>query len=181
MKIDLFEFARQNETASGETPLTALPRIETPDPRGALAWSAEGSTRGRHGGPRLDLAIDGDVVLVCQRCLQPMTQPLDLKARFLIADDEEAADRLDQDDEFDVVVGSPTFDLDSLIEDEVILALPVAPRHVVCPDGTKEASAMTRRPSPFAGLAVLRRADGERADDDGGKLDDEGADGAIDG
>ncbi len=168
MKIDLFEFVRNDETASGEAPLSALARIETPDRHGALAWSAAGSMRGRHGAPRLDLRIDGDVVLICQRCLQPMKQPLHLRSRFLVADDEDSADRLDQDDDFDVVVGAAHFDLDALIEDEVILALPVAPRHAVCPDGANEAIATVRKPSPFAVLAALRRPSGADGDDDPG-------------
>ncbi|MEO8937630.1 MAG: YceD family protein [Burkholderiaceae bacterium] len=156
MKIDLFEFARQDETASGAVPLTDLPRIETPDSRGSLAWSASGSTHGRHGALRLDLSIDGDVALTCQRCLQPMTESLRLRSKFLIANDEETADRMDQDDEFDVVVGSVNFDLDTLIEDEVILALPIAPRHAVCPVAIDEALLGTRKPSPFAALAALK-------------------------
>lgn len=168
MKIDLFEFARNDETASGEAPLAELGRIETADRHGALAWSAAGSMRGRHGAPRLDLRIDGDVVLVCQRCLQPMQQPLHLRSQFLVADDEESADRLDQDDDFDVVVGSAHFDVNALIEDEVILALPVAPRHAVCPDGTREATATTPKPSPFAVLAALKRTGGAGGDGDPG-------------
>ena len=86
-----------------------------------------------------------------------MQQPLHLAPRFLIAEDEDSADRLDQDDDYDVVVGSAQFDLHALIEDEVLLALPVAPRHVVCPDGTTEAGTATRKPSAFAALAVLRQ------------------------
>ena len=127
MKIDLFEFARQQSTASGATSLADLPRIETPDRGGNLAWTASGSTHGRHGAVRLDLTIDGEVVLICQRCLGPMTEPLHLRPKFLVAADEQTADALDQDDDFDVVVGSAEFDLDVLIEDEVVLALPIAP------------------------------------------------------
>ncbi len=160
MKLDLFEFARQQQTASGDVALANLMRIDTPDRNGGLAWRASGSTHGRHGGLRLDLAIDGDVVLTCQRCLQPMTESLRLRPKFLIAGDEEAADRLDQDDEFDVVVGSPTFDLDQLIEDEVILALPIAPRHAVCPGDAKTPSSGAGRPSPFAALAGLKTSNG---------------------
>lgn len=156
MKIDLFEFARHGRTESGHVPLSRLTRIETPEPTGSLAWSATGSTKGRHGALRLDLTVTGAVVLICQRCLKPMTETLDLRPRFLIAPDDDTADALDQDDKFDVVVGAPTFELDTLIEDEVILALPIAPRHAVCPDGAGDVDATTRRPSPFAVLAGLR-------------------------
>lgn len=158
MKIDLFEFARQHRTTSGRAPLAALPRIETIDRDGALDWTATGSSQGRRGALRLDLAVDGTVSLTCQRCLQPMTETLHLASRFLVAGDEATAEQLDQDDEFDVVVGAADFELDALIEDEVILALPIAPRHVVCPTGAADAGDVARRPSPFAALAGLRRA-----------------------
>ena len=161
MKIDLFEFARQQESASGRTSLADLPRIETPNRDGSLAWTAAGSARGRHGGLRLDLTVDGDVVLICQRCLEPMTEALHLRPKFLVAADEDTADALDQDDDFDVVVGSAEFDLDTLIEDEVVLALPIAPRHTVCPDGRTDAAASTGKPSPFAALAGWKKGDGD--------------------
>ena len=166
MKIDLFEFARRHGTASGEIALSRLSRIESADDRGHLDWSATGSTSGRHGGLRLDLSIDGDVVLICQRCLKPMTERLHLRPRFLVASDEAEAEHLDQDDEYDVVVGSPDFDHDALIEDEVILALPIAPRHAVCPDGAGAGVTDLERPSPFASLAGLRIAPGAGPDGD---------------
>jgi uncharacterized protein len=155
MKIDPFEFARTGERASGELPLSSMSRIEMPTRDGALHWTARGSMNGRHGAPRLDLDADGSVTLTCQRCLQPMQQPVAIHARFLVAADEDAADALDQDDDYDVVVGLPGLDLDQLIEDEVILALPSAPRHQVCPDGATDASAVVSKPSPFAALAAL--------------------------
>jgi uncharacterized protein len=168
MIIDLFEFARQQQSAAGEISLATLPRIDTPDRTGLLAWRAHGSLHGRHGTPRLDLTVDGSVGLVCQRCLRPMTQPVHLVNRFLIADDEDAADRLDQDDDYDVVVGSATFDLNTLIEDEVILALPSAPRHRVCPDGADDTPKTIAKPSPFAELAALKGTAATKKTDQGG-------------
>jgi uncharacterized protein len=166
MLIDLFEFARQHGTASGVTSLAQLERIEAADRSNDLAWRAAGSNHGRHGALRLDLTIDGEVQLICQRCLQPMTVPLHLRSKFLIAASEDAADALDQDDDFDVVVGSAQFELDTLIEDEVILALPIAPRHAVCPDGRTDASDGVSKPSPFAALAALKT--GTKQGDDRG-------------
>jgi uncharacterized protein len=156
MTIDLFEFARQQQTVTGELPITSLTRIETPDREGSLTWSARGSIHGRHGALRLDLAVDGSIAMICQRCLQPMKEPLHIVSKFLIADDEAQADLLDQDDDFDVVVGSKTFEIETLIEDEVILALPSAPRHRVCPAGLDGAVLKLKKPSPFAALAALK-------------------------
>jgi uncharacterized protein len=156
MIVDLFAFARLAEQASGTVAVADLTRIDTPHRDGELAWSARGSMRGRHGTPRLDLEVHGAVTLTCQRCLQPMIEPVHIASRFLIANGEEEADALDQDDDYDVVVGSTAFDLDALVEDEVILALAVAPRHDVCPTGATDASTPATRPSAFAALSALR-------------------------
>lgn len=156
MKIDLFEFARTGGEASGELALTEMRRVETPDRGGALVWRAAGETASRHGTPQLDLGIDGTIELVCQRCLQPMSHEVAIRSHFLIAHDEEAAAALDDDDAFDVIVGADDFDLDGLIEDEVLLALPIAPRHEVCPDERANQPYRDEKPSPFAALAELK-------------------------
>jgi uncharacterized protein len=162
MIIDLFEFARQKEEASGVIGWASLARVDTPARDGKLSWAARGSMHGRHGAPRLDLEVTGTAILICQRCLQPMQEPVVIDTKFMIAADDVAADELDQDDDYDVVVGSTAFDLAGLIEDEVILALPSAPRHPVCPDFDENASKSAAAPSPFAILATLKGStDGE--------------------
>jgi uncharacterized protein len=165
MIIDLFEFARHERSVSGAIAIAVLTRIEASTRDGVLDWSARGSLRGRHGGARLDLAVDGTIPLVCQRCMQPMQEPVHVATKFLIAADDDTAEALDQDDEFDVIVGSAAFDLDALIEDEVLLALPSAPRHRVCPDGQHDLASANRRPSPFAALAAFKAPDGEQGSD----------------
>lgn len=156
MKIDLFEFARLGGEASGELSVAQMRRVETPDRSGALVWKASGATGMRHGTLQLDLDIDGRLALICQRCLHAMTQELAIRSHFLIARDEEAAAALDDDDARDAIVGAADFDLDALIEDEVILALPIAPRHEVCPDEKANLPYRDEKPSPFAALAALK-------------------------
>ena len=87
-----------------------------------------------------------------------------------MVESEEAADAAPMDDdEVDVIAGSKHFSLLDLIEDEVLLALPVAPKHDVCPtvheslvtgsDGEAQPEAEPeeeKRPSPFAALAGLK-------------------------
>ena len=156
MKIDLFEFARLGGEASGQLALADMQRIDTPDRGGAMVWKAAVGPDGRRGLPRLDLDIDGKIELVCQRCLQPMTQELAIRSHFLIAQNEEVAATLDDDDAYDAIVGAADFDLDALIEDEVILALPIAPKHKFCPDQNAMLSYQDEKPSPFAALAALK-------------------------
>lgn len=168
MKVDLFQLVRTDGKAAGVLPFAHATRIDTPERSGELAWkaAARADTRVGHGAVgRLDLDIDGAVVLVCQRCLQPMTEPLALRAHFVVAGDEESADVLDADDAFDVIVGAPDFDLDALVEDEVLLALPIAPRHAVCPTDDALAVESGAKPSPFAVLQQLKlpRRDADEA------------------
>ena len=68
------------------------------------------------------------------------------------------------DSEEDLLAISREFDLRELIEDELLMALPVVPRHDECPtavhlassdDDFEEASA--EKPNPFAALAALRK------------------------
>ena len=162
MKIDLFEFARLGGEASGQLALADMQRIDAPDRSGAMIWKAAVGSDGRRGLPRLDLDIDGTIELVCQRCLQPMMQEVAIRSHFLIAPNEEVAVALDDDDAYDAIVGAVDFDLDALIEDEVILALPIAPRHKVCTD-ENALLYKDEKPSPFAALAALKiglRGDG---------------------
>ena len=62
-----------------------------------------------------------------------------------------------------MLVISRDFDALSLVEDELILALPLVPRHEVCPqalpvDAVDEAfEAASQRPNPFAALAALKK------------------------
>jgi uncharacterized protein len=79
---------------------------------------------------------------------------------LLLAGDEASADTLEaqlDDDSVVVVVGSRTMDMAALIEDEALLALPVSPRHEICPDQSALDALRKERPdSPFAVLKNLR-------------------------
>jgi len=156
MKIDLLEFAQQGREAEGEIPIASLSRVDSPDPTGALRWAATGALVGREQVPQLRLVVDGSIVLVCQRCLGPMEQAIAIDSHFRIAPDEATAAALDDDDSIDVLAQSADFDLHLLVEDEVILALPISPRHAVCPPGPADGAVADRRPSPFAALAALK-------------------------
>lgn len=161
MKVDLFEFARLGREAEGSVALEDLARIDMSERDGSLRWRAVGY-REDGGGVRepslhLDLAVDGAVPLVCQRCLLPMREPIDLDVHYLVAADEASAEALDEDDAFDVIAGAPDFDLAGLVEDEVILALPIAPRHAVCPVQADVAGHDDARPTPFAALAAWKK------------------------
>ncbi|MDR5831770.1 YceD family protein [Caballeronia sp. LP006] len=186
--LDLYDFAKSGRQAAGAVRVSQLPRMlaevpaDAPDRDTVFTWQAEGSTQPelQDNGteapqPYLRLAVHGSVYLMCQRCLLPYSQHLDVDATDRIVATEEEADEYPlDDDEVDVIVGSHQFDLIDLIEEELLLALPLVPKHNVCPkvhesllqgedgdeageaDGESGASGKSDKPNPFAVLQKLK-------------------------
>lgn len=73
-------------------------------------------------------SIDGEVRLVCQRCLQALAFPLQLNFSLGIVTDESEIDRLPEGYEPLLVSGDPLNTVE-VIEDEVLLAIPAVPTH----------------------------------------------------
>lgn len=168
-RLDLRALAESGAPLAGELSASALSRLaastlatDTAPP--AVPWNVAAELRPVTGGPPelwLRLKARAHVTLQCQRCLQPLPQALDIDRWFRFAASEEEAARLDEDSEDDVLVESRRFDLPELIEDELILALPLVPRHDECPAplvaSAGEDVPEATRPNPFAALAALRR------------------------
>lgn len=114
--------------------------------------------------PHAELAVGGDIALVCQRCLEPYVQPLASRSAFVLVDSEAAADALfdatSEDDEApEPLVADRPLDAITLMEDELLLALPLVPRHATCPDSpaTRALARQEGTPSPFAVLTQLKK------------------------
>ena len=157
MSIDGIEFARQGLRLAASVEVAAMPRLAEglADPSGRLACELVGHRDGE-GKSWLDLGISGHLKLYCQRCLEIMSHRLSVKARLLLVPPGEPLpeDELAEDG-FDAVVAEKDMALLPLIEDEVLLALPLAPRHLSCepPASTQD----EREPSPFAALARFKK------------------------
>ncbi len=96
--------------------------------------------------------------LSCQRCLEAVLTPLTVAQDYRFVADEATAEREDDASEEDVLALTTDFDLLALLEDELLMALPISPRHATCPrmlpglqTATKDAT-----PHPFAALQVLK-------------------------
>ena len=134
-------------------------------------WSATGELRAVAGGPAetwLALSAQAVVRLQCQRCLAAVDVPLEVDRRFRFVSDETAAERLDEEIEDEVLVLGRSLDLHELVEDELLLAMPLVPRHDVCPEsprlsfGDEQSAddAAPARENPFAVLAALKKPGG---------------------
>ena len=154
--IDSLSFARDGRSLQGELALSELGRLHDvlAEVAGVVAYRIEGR-KSRQGKPQLVLEVTGKVPVVCQRCLGRYDYPLSIDSLLeLIADEADLTQDELEDDSRDFLVAQKELDVAALIEDEIILALPVAPRHDDCalPDG----SSCGTKVSPFAALAGLK-------------------------
>jgi uncharacterized protein len=175
LRLDVPAFAADAGELDGQWPLTALTRLaeagatDAPDgPNEVVQWHARGESRGRRAGePQLWLHLQAHTHawLQCQRCLQPMREALAANRVFRFVRTEAEAEAEDPDSEEDVLALSRSLDLRALVEDELILALPLVPRHEVCPEPLPVpqpepdpiAAQVEAAPHPFSKLAVLKR------------------------
>ena len=179
LRLDVSAFIADAETLAGSWPGASLQRLcelQTPPqdaPPPDVAWQAQGERLAVTGGePELWLVLQAQapVWLTCQRCLQPFAVPLALDRRIRFVRGEAQAEALDAEIEDDVLALSKSLDLRELIEDELLLALPIVPRHAACPQplpvalGSEPApDDPPERPNPFAALQRLKSStpDGE--------------------
>ena len=165
--LNVLAFCRDASSVAPRWPLAGMPRLSSSLFGAAAAGvlvecSAAGSMQAVTGGeaePWLHLQAQVSVTLQCQRCLQSLTQPLLVDRRFRFVRDEAQAEQLDETADEDVLVLPPRLDLHELLEDELILALPLVPRHEQdCPTPlpSQAPAAQEPAPNPFAALAALR-------------------------
>jgi len=168
-RLDVERFASDAGSLQGDWPLRALERLvgsTCPDaPPGAqdrVAWQVRGEHRRAAGQGQtwLRLSLDATVNLTCQRCLAPVATPLVVDRWFRFVAGEAEAAVLDEDLEEDVLASTRSLDLLQLAEDELLLALPLVPRHEVCPvplsAPTLEIAVDEAAAHPFAVLAGLK-------------------------
>lgn len=159
--IDAFEFCRLKERREGRIDVADLPRlgIDCADKSGQLSWSLQGGP-GKLDFAQLTLAVSGTVQLMCQRCLTPFSYEIATESVLMLAQNEERADEMDallDDDTIDVIVASKTLNVLDLVEDEALLALPLSPKHAVCPEATQLEVLNSKKESPFAALKGLKQ------------------------
>ncbi len=173
-RLDIEVFAKQGSELQGEWPAGALERWAESNLAGPdlppVRWQLRGERREPLGAKPeiwLHLKARAEAHLSCQRCLQPALFPLEFERSFRFVRDEATALEEDVDAEEDLLVLSRSFDARELIEDELLLALPLVPMHEDCEhpaQGAVDAEALpeeAERPNPFAVLASLKKGGGD--------------------
>lgn len=102
--------------------------------------------------PMLSLAVQTSLPLVCQRCFAPMPSDLDLQFDFAVCD--EPPEALLEDDEVDWLEASEEVSVESLVEDELLMALPIAVMHEEACVSLQQSAG--EKPNPFAALKQLK-------------------------
>jgi uncharacterized protein len=173
-QIEPFKWAEQGFSWSGTLPLSRLVRISR-EAVGSIDnqlinIDCKLSMDAYHRIVWLDGSVEVSVPMECQRCLDAVVLPLALDFHLALIDDESLIERLDEDADF-IVLGeseattkgdydSPaTADLLSLIEDELLLLMPLSPKHDACEHKHQPAAeelVEEKRDNPFDVLAGLK-------------------------
>ena len=83
----------------------------------------------RLGSLSMRLMVHGQVEMTCQRCLGPMQQAIEIDHMVLLARNETELERLDAIPDSDAILVGENLNLVDLVEDEVLLGLPLAAMH----------------------------------------------------
>jgi uncharacterized protein len=154
--IDGFEFATAGATQEGTLPLSSFPRLQDVlvSDSGNAAYKLQG-VRDERGRPSLRLSVRSTLQLRCQRCLGALAHEVRAAALLVLAATQAEIDAEPTAvDSPDRVLAGKEMALRDLVEDELILALPYAPRHEGCETQFEERDAGSDRAasSPFASL-----------------------------
>lgn len=172
-RLNMKAFAQEGVALAETTPLQNLERLAE-ETQGLQAdtvvqWQASGELRPRTGADDevwLHLQAKATVPLTCQRCMGVVETPVEVDQRYRFVASEDIAMAEDDQAEEDLLVMEPQFNLLAVLEDELLMALPLVPMHEECPVAPKlQAGAVGEpdtgsetavKPNPFAVLAQLK-------------------------
>jgi uncharacterized protein len=173
LHLDVETFARDGASLEGAWPLSQLERFSacgSPDeavrPDEVLTWRIQGelrTARGQEAEIWLALQAQTELAMTCQRCLKPVRFPVSVVQSLRFVQGEDAAAALDADSEEDVLALNRALDARALLEDELLLALPLVPKHERCTEPLPVAAPILvdeSRPNPFAALAGWKSEQG---------------------
>ena len=158
--IDPTELSSKAKVIAGTVAPGTFPRLRdllaTPD--GELRYEISAVLDGKRR-KVVSCIIEGSVFLTCQTTMEVFRHPVKVKERLVLVDEESRLPPIEQEtDAEDFVVAEGLLDARNLIEDAVILALPMVPRKPGAgPAAPKKEAPGPARESPFAALGALKR------------------------
>ena len=160
--VDPWRVSEQKQTFTGSVQLGDLPRLSP------LLSRSEGCaeyhflfTRDQHRRPLIEGHVEARLWQQCQRCLGEMSIDVDSDFRLVVVQGLDEAEQLET--EFDPLLAEEgEIRLIELVEDELLLSLPVVPLHPAC-EGIQydddNTIAEEPRENPFAALKALKDSD----------------------
>lgn len=107
----------------------------------------------------LSCIIEGFVFLICQNTLEAFRHEISIRDRLILVDDESGLPSVEEESEDeDYVVADEPLDVRDLVEDAVLLSLPMIPRKPGAEGVAKKEAQEAPRTSPFAALASLKKS-----------------------
>lgn len=176
-RLDVRAFALAGADLHADDPMSRFERLvaeahadEGRPNLSSVAWQAHGEMRaGAAGGAQavwLRLQAESSIPLTCQRCLGAVDTPLKVDRWFRFVNDETTAAAEDDDCEEDLLSLEPRPRLHDVLEDELLMEIPLVPLHDTCPvPVVMQASdpmvgledSEPERKNPFAELAKLKK------------------------
>ncbi|MBU6460565.1 MAG: DUF177 domain-containing protein [Proteobacteria bacterium] len=95
--------------------------------KGEIDFTLIGSAK--EGSCFLHLEVSGWLNLVCQRCLEEMRWPVKLCPGFEIVEDSRLLQPAGADEKLEQIPVDSAMDVNGLVEEEILLALPFSPMH----------------------------------------------------
>ncbi len=168
-RLDVLAMARAGGELCATDPIGRYGRLSDAGVPGGtdhgVVWRVQAELRGEgaRAVPWLYLQANAVLSLTCQRCLQAVETPVEVDRWFRFVADEATAEAEDEDSEEDVLALEPRPSLRELVEDELLMELPLVPMHEACPTPLPlppedpAAEPAEDKPNPFAALASLKR------------------------
>lgn len=150
--IDGLQFARERGQRNGHLTIESLPRLAESGASSAEVEYAVAGGENAEQRPCLRIDVDGTLKLACQRCLEVVEHRIEIRSELELATEQHAIDAAE--DDVDRVLAGRAMDIRTLVEDELILDLPMIPMHEHC---AAAAAGESSRRSPFAALAALKK------------------------
>lgn len=157
--IDPLSFARNKEIQRGKITEDGLGRLrELVDRAEGFAFVIEGDTD-KLGRPTLRLKIKGKITVQCQRCLDKLDYEIDIDTCLVLARNAGELELYDADNTIDAVLALHELDIGTLMEDEIILSLPISPRHQEerCNTDAQSILKCEHKENPFSSLLSLKQ------------------------
>lgn len=157
--IDPLNFAQNKKIQRGKIAQNELTRLRDLVNRDeGFSYIIEGDMN-KFGKLLLRLLIKGKIVLQCHRCLDELAHEIDIDAILILVKNENELEAYDLDNTVDAVLAVHELDVGVLIEDEIILSLPISPRHEeeACGVGIQSVAKQEHKGSPFSSLITLKQ------------------------